>query len=152
MKTLFTAALAAVLLLFIGWSLFSDSTESADSKRIGEQITEKRMPDLVRRPAEKAKATAAVQTREVKDLSQGTGSSADEESSAVTPYASKKTATSQAQTVQPQPSANGSTQQTDPGDMPNEKFVRDLERYQSISYRNYDDILRLANQQVIRKE
>lgn len=153
MKTLFTAAVAAVFLLLIGWSLLSDSRESANPERIDQEFAQDRSQEATRRSVERTNSVpVGVPVQENEDVSQAIDLPVTEE--VTTGPASRSQNSTVNQTVQSrqQTPVKQVVQQTDPGDMPNDKFVRDLERYQGISHRNYEEILRLVNQQVTRKE
>lgn len=153
MKTLFTATVAIVLVLLIGWSLLSDSIESANPERIDQAVTQTRSQEPTHRSGEPTKsAPVGVPVQENEDVSQAIDLPAAKEVTTGPASRSENGTVNQTSPSRQQTHVKEAVQQTAPGDMPNDKFVRDLERYQGISHRNYEEILRLANQQVTRKE
>jgi hypothetical protein len=152
LTTLFTATVAVVLLLFVGWSLLSDSNESRDSGNIQQVLKDNRLRDSVISNAGVSKPTPVnavnsdeAEAKDQKDIAQIT-EVAEVDKTADSNDLSANKAAGQTKVPVQQSSLKGNTQRTDPGNMPNEKFVRDLERYQLISQRNYEEILRLVKQ------
>ena len=155
MKSLFIATIAVVFMLFIGWSIFSDSTESNNSGQVRREAAEnftqtvKAPETVVEQATDNDNSVTSLNELPYEEKSiSANNDPAIEAENTIAEMESESDATNRFNDKFVRQSFGKRLPerkiQPNPGDMPNDKFMKEMEKHQIVSYRNYDEILRLA--------